>query len=415
MSTLIETYSLACGVPIDKPYMNECYFPTDVPLEKVILIHAFAGAIQDQNGKKTAVFPAKIYDYYQEVIDILKPILDPLGYKFYQIGSSGEPALNGIEYFCGRTTIHQCNFLVKRVALLIGNDSMWAHVRGAAEKPLVILYGSTSKPHFPYWRNSEKSFLIESHRAGNRPTYSSVENPKTINLIKPEEVVNNCLKALNIDRFVKRNSFYIGGDYLSPLIELVPKSVIHPSININAPVVVRMDYFFDEKNLSHNLSLRKLLIITNKEIDIKLLSSYKENIISLKVEIDNVSPDWIKAVKKIGIKLAFFSTEKDEKKLKKMRLDYYDACFFDRFTAPSKEDFLKACSTYLNKKLDENFDFGTLRFKTKKVILSDNKIYLSKAHWKTGKFSESTESNISNVIDDVDFWEDVSHYYIFTE
>lgn len=415
MSALIETYALACGVPIDEPYMNECYFPTDTPLEKVVLVHAFAGAIQDQNGKKTAAFPAKIYDYYQEVIDILKPILDPLGYKFYQIGGSGEPALNGTEYFCGKTTIPQCNFLVKRAALLIGNDSMWAHVRGAAEKPLVILYGSTSQPHFPYWRNIKKSFLIESHRCGNKPSYSSNENPKTINFITPEEVVSKSLKALDIDKSIKRNSFYIGTDYLSPLIELIPKSVIHPSLNINAPIVVRMDYFFDEANLIHNLSLRKLLIITNKEIDLKLLSSYKENIISLKIEIDNVSPQWINAVKKIGIKSIFFSTEKDEKKLKKMRLDYYDSCFFDRFTPASKEDFLKASSTYLNKKLDETLDFSNLKFKTKKVILSDGKIYLSKAHWKIGKSSESTENNVSNIIDHSDFWEDVSHYYIFAE
>jgi hypothetical protein len=415
MSTLVETYALSCGVPIDKPFMNEAFFPTDTPLDKIILVHAFAGASQDQNGKKIAAFPAKIYEYYQEVIDILKPFTDKLQYKFYQIGAAGEPSLVGVENLCGKTTMHQCNYLIKRAALLIGNDSMWAHIRGAEKKPLVILYGSTSKPHFPYWRNPENSYFIESHRGGNKPSYSSNENPKTINLITPEEVANSALKALKIEKSSCRKSVYIGPDYLSPIVEFVPNAILNPALNVNAPIIARMDYNFNEEVLEKNLSFRKMLIISNKEINPNILFKYKSQILSLRIEIDNVSQDWIKQVKKTAIKTDFFSTEKDEAKLKKLRLEYYDSAFFTIFTPPSKEDFKKIAAIYLNKPLDNGFNFDNLKFRSKKILISDGKIFLSKAHWKKNISADSSENNISNVIDDPDFWEDLAHYYFFTE
>jgi hypothetical protein len=415
MSTLVETYALSCGVPIDKPYMNEAFFPTDTPVDKIILIHAFAGATQDNNGKKTPAFPAKIYDYYQEVVDLLKPIVEKFNYKFYQIGGAGEPVLSGVESLCGKTSMHQCNYLVKRAALLIGNDSMWAHVRGSYKKSLVILYGSTSKPHFPYWRDENNSYLIESHRSGNKPSYSSNEPIKTINLIPPEQVVNDVLKSLNIQKTVSRKSYYIGSEYLSPIIEFVPNTILNPSLNINSPTIMRMDYEFNQEFFEKNIALRKFLVITSNEIDPKILYKYKSQIISLRVEIDKVSVDWIRKLKRTGIKADFFSTEKDASKLSKLRLEYYDACFFNTFVPPSKEDFKKACVAYLNKDLDKDFNFGTLKFRTKKPIISNGKIFLSKSHLKRGIATETSEANISNIIDEPDFWEDLAHYYFFTE
>jgi hypothetical protein len=413
--TLAETYALSCGVKLDKPEIVDTFFPLDLPLDKVILIHAFAGGVVENNGVRSATFPAKIYDYFGEVVELLLPIVEPLGYKFYQIGGAGEQALAGVEYMCGRLTVHQSSYLVKNASLLLGNDSIWAHVRGASMKPVVIAYGSTSKPHFPHWRDDGKSFLIESHRNGRQPSYASSESPKTIDLIPPEELANACLKGLGIDKTISRKSLYIGPDYLHQVIELVPDVVVHPKMNITSPVVARMDYLFNEECLFANLQFRKMTIITDREIDIEKIKAFKPNIIGFRVEVDKVSAAWIGELKKTGIKAEFFSAEKDERKLNKLRLELFNSCFFDTFVPSTKEDFLKYAKEYLNKDLDPSTDVTKILFKTNKAILSNGKIFLSKPHWQQGRHTASSAHNIGEVIDDPAFWEDCGTMYFFTE
>ena len=135
MSTLLETYALQCGVKIDKPWINTSFYPLPESMDKVILIHAFAGEIIE--GRATA--PGKIYDHFNEVVELLSPIFNKYGYKMYQIGAGGEPTLKGVESLCGKTTFAQMTYLVKKCALLIANDSVWQHVRGSEDKPMVVV------------------------------------------------------------------------------------------------------------------------------------------------------------------------------------------------------------------------------------------------------------------------------------
>lgn len=415
--TLAETYALAAGVPLDKPWILSTFFPLDHPIEKTVLFHAFAGATVNQNGQISATFPAKIYDHFNEVVALLRPILEPLGYKFYQIGAPNEPMLNGVESLVGKTTIHQCSYLVKNCALLIGNDSMWSHIRGAEYKSQVQIFGSTSAPHFPQWHSRDKAFFIESHRCGKRPSYASHEIPKTINFIPPEEIANRALEALDVKTRVKVKSLSFGDVYHSSVVEMIPNCIIGPQIQIPGSLIVRMDYAKDAKEaesiLLSNLQIRKCLIVTDKELSLNLLAQAKPQISSIRVEVDKVSPEWVKNIKKLGISIAFFSGEKDPDKLAKLRLDYYDACLFDIFYPPVKEDFEKSAAIYLNKPLDSGLKVDTLMFATNKFLLSDGKVYLSKAHWLAGKDVPTTDQNHGQVIDSPDFWEDVAHFYIY--
>ena len=417
--TLAETYALATGVPLDKPEMVSAFFPLDTTMDKVILIHAFAGATVNQNGQIHASFPAKIYDRFNEVIDLLRPIVEPLGYKFFQIGGPGEPGLRNIESLVGKTNMHQCAYLVKNCALLIGNDSMWAHVRGAEKKPQTHLYSATASPHFPYWHHPDKAFFIESHRAGKKPSFAAVEHPKTINWITPEEVANAALRALDLPPTVTRKSLFFGDSYNVAAVELVPNCIVGPHVQIPGPLVVRMDYVDDVKSaeqiLLSNLQIRPCLIITDKELDLNLLKQAKPRIAGLRVEIDKVTPEWVKQVKKLGIQTAFFCSEQDESKLAALRLAFYESCLFDHFQPPKKEDFVKGVSTYLNKPLDTLTIPDTLLFQTNKFLLSEGKVYLSKAHWKAGINTPTTEKNNGQVIDTEDFWSEVSHSYIYHE
>lgn len=415
MSTLAETYALQIGVLLDKPSTNEAFYPLDHPIEKAILVHSFGGKIVDTPQGKQIAFPSKVYDYYQEVIAIIKPILEPLGYRFYQIGAPNEPLVPGLEHLVGRTTIPQCAYLVKRCALLIGNDSQWAHMRGAFGGALVVAYGGTSKPHHPYWQDRDKTVLIESHRFGGKPSYQSMENPKTINLIAPEQIANAALSLLGQSP-VTRQSLSIGLAYNQPVIELIPDVVMDPRIQTPVAPIIRMDLHFSEENLAKNLQLRKCSIIVDREINIGILAQFRTNIESIRLEIDKLSQDWIRKVRRLGIKCAIMAVEKDDAKVQQMRLDYYDVLQptgFDRFVPPTLGDWKKETEKYTQKPLDPAIKIDSLSFKTNKFILSNGKVYLSQAHWKAGVAAASTNDNTGTVIDNNDFWAEAAHVYIF--
>lgn len=431
MSHLAEVYALACGIPISKPEIADLFFPLDTPMDRVILIHSFAGGIKEEGGARQATAPAKIYDHFVEVIELLRPMVEPAGYRFYQIGGPNEPVLPGIESLVGKTTLHQCAYLVKNAALLIGNDSQWAHVRGAAGKPLVAVYGSTSKPHFPYWNDPAKTILIESHRRGGKPSYASHEAPKTINWITPEQIANAALSLLGTSPAqlrnvitsspadyaplsVSRRSLYIGEAYNQTFFELVPNVVVNPSLAPGAPFLIRMDYLHDEEKLAANLQLRKCGIVADQEIKLDLLTKAKANVAQLRLDVTKLSLGWIKAVKRLGIPTQFFSNELDPEKLAALRLALHGVCYFDQIVPLTKDAFLKGAAAYLNKELDKDFKWDTLRFKTHHYLLSDDKVYLSKAHWQAGRNTSNTVQNSDLIIDSVDFWTETPHHYFYT-
>lgn len=414
MSDLASTYALQIGVPLSKPTIQKAFFPLDHPLDKVVLLHGFGGAImQDQGGRLVPSFPAKVYDHFSEVVALIKPALDAAGYKIFQIGAPGEPLIKGCQHIVGQTTMHQCAYLVENAALLIGNDSMWAHQRGAFGGSLVAVYGPTSSwVHGPHWKHEEKTILIDSHRFGKKPSYQSQESPKTINTIPPEQVANGALKLLGLPQ-VSRESIFVGAAYNQSIVELVPDSVVAPQIQIPGQLIVRMDYVHNEKILAQNLQLRPCNIIINREVDLSILGQLRQNVAAIRLEVDHISPSWIKELKKLGIKTMFSCVERNPEKVAAMRLEYFDACFFDQFVPPTLEDFKRDTVKYLNKPLDESLKLDTLFFKSNKFLLSDSKVFLSKAHWKAGKNTPTTSQNIGQVIDDPVFWEESAHFYFF--
>ncbi len=424
--TLAETYALASAVPLDRPTMPETFYPTEHPIEKTILIHAFAGGWMEQNGQKVPAFPAKAYDHYDEVISLLRSIVEPAGYRFLQIGGPGEPPVRGVESMVGKTTLYQCAYLVRRCALLIGNDSMWSHVRGANNGALIVPFGPTSAPHHPYWHDPAKTSLIESHRGGGKPSYASHEGPKTINWIPPEEIADAAMWHLAIPGGSKRHSLFIGDLYNQSLIEMVPNVVVDPRLPLSGPLIVRMDYAAADGasqteaigKLVRNLQLRKCVLFLNREVDPNLLGQFKPQIHSMRVEVDQMSADWIRAVKRFGIPTGFVSVEKDPAKLADLRLRLYDVMHpggIDHHVEPTKDDFLSGAKRYLNKELDTALKVDSLSFKTRRLLLSDDKVYLSKAHWLAGKATPTPDQNSGTVIDSPDFWAGLHHQYIYTE
>ena len=75
---LIESYSLQAGAKIDKPFILQKFFPLAV--QKYIVLQPFSK-------------PSKSYDLWNDVTDILKPILSQNGIEIVQIGAKGEPVM----------------------------------------------------------------------------------------------------------------------------------------------------------------------------------------------------------------------------------------------------------------------------------------------------------------------------------
>lgn len=397
---LLELYSLATGLKIGRQSLAESFYP--LPVEKYLTLQASSG------------MAAKNYSHYGEVVNLLLPKLKELGISIVQLGGAEDQPVQGCIHLQGKTTLHQSNHILRNSKLHIGNDSWMSHRAGALKIPLVVCYGPTTVAnHAPFEYDTARTILIESHRFGRKASYQAQEAPRTIDLIKPEEVANAALKLLGLPQ-TTQESIFIGAAYQQPIIELVPDSVVAPNVQIPGNLIVRMDYAHNEKILAQNLSLRPCNVIASREIDLAILGQLRQNIAAMRLEIDKVSPGWIKEFKKLGIKTMYSCSERDPAKVATMRLEYFDACFFDQFQPPTVEDFKKDAEKYLNKQLDSALKLDTLSFKSNKFLLSDNKVFLSKAHWKSGKNTPTTSHNTGQVIDDEEgFWSESAHFYLF--
>lgn len=423
---LLELYALATGLRIGQQYLFESFYP--LPFERYVTLQAGSG------------MAAKNYPHYDEVLKLILPALTAAGVQVVQLGGKEDPALPGCYHTQGQTTLHQSNYLLRRALCHIGNDSWLSHRGGEMGVPLIIGFGPTSVAnHSPYRFNAAKSTFIESHRFGRRPSFQSQEHPSTIALIPPEQIANAVLSTLgpsmaqmrnvitsDISQYetlkVTRQSLYFGDSYHTPAIELVPNAVVNPQIAIPGHLILRMDYVdakdtaavtASENALIGNLQLRKCLIITDRELNLNHLTQLKPNIAGLRIEVDRVSTEWIKAVKRLGVQTAFFSSERDPEKLAARRLELYDACLFDHYTPTTREDFVKGAGVYLNRPLDYATVAERLRFSTQKFLLSENKVYLSEAHWRAGQSTPGTDQNTGAIIDSPAFWSDIAHFALF--
>lgn len=412
MSKLLSTYARSTGLQIGNVSLQEHFYPH--PFERYITLQAGS----NQN--------AKCYDYFQEVIALLKPILDANKIAILQLGGKEDPALQGCQDLRGRTTLLQSYYLVKRGLCHVGNDSWLMHAAGWSFRPLVGLYGSTSVAnHGPYWSDPAKSVLIESHRCGGVPTYSQQEAPKTINFIPPEQVVNAIFRLLGIQEVLPFATRYIGPVYSSTVFEVLPNKPLNPSFFPGMPVTIRLDYHFDEKGLIGTLQTgRKVHVITNRPIDLNLLQQVRGGILTYTHELGapgqpETAVGYTDAIKALFPQHNFFTRLTDEAAVAALRFTYFDHVNVIQQREPTKADYLESALFYLNRKdtpearLDIEAELGHTRFKSNKYILSNDAVYLSYAHLAANQSITDLSQNAALVIDDPVFWRDLQHFAFF--
>lgn len=385
MSHLVEEYAKNLGVKIGKPIFPTHYIP--VIDDKYITVHV--------DNK----IDSKFYEFFPEVIELLKNLLSPLGYKIYQIGGGEDPQLPFVDKSFLGFSRKQTSYIVKNSSLHLGIDSFPIHQASVFDIPIVVLYSHIYPNHaYPYWSTPSKVRILEADRNGRKPSYSYHEKPKSINTIKPEDIVKNVCELLKIPYTKSINTKFIGDSYSEAVVEIIPNFYGFADELKNRLINIRMDYFHNENNLFAWCSNYACHIISAKPISAPLLSNCKNNIKKITFQVENTtdfSIEYLESVKNLGLDIS--CSTKNKEQVSKIRNHYFD--FKIELDEPVDQN-----------KISELSQVSNLKFLTKKDIFSNGKRYASKAH---ADLDKVFVDRASDVIYDESFWTDLDHYFIY--
>lgn len=377
---LIETHANSVGVKLPdkpmKPYRN--FFP--IPEGDYVVIESS----QDLMSLN--------YDYFNEVIIPLKNN----GFKVAQIGAANSSLLNGVEDFRGKLNFSQTCYLIEHSKLLISGDTVNSYSANYLSVPTITLYGPTiANVNKPFYIHS-KSVFIESDRKGNKASLNLQEQPKTINLIKPELIVQFALDILNIKPKETFTTLFIGGGYPNYIFEVIPQSGVNLTISKEAFLNIRLDRNFDEQGAAQILSKYKASLVTNKRLNPGLFSF--QNLTKVIYQVNSLEEfdiDFIRFLEGRGADYQVLT--ENEQIINDLKLNLFD------FRAPILKLKVAPIEKLINK-----------QFKTTRVLLANEKTYVSYWHFLNNEpqKEKSLESLVPNTLD-MTFWENQDSIYVY--
>lgn len=385
---LLERAALDTGLKITKSTITEHFFP--LPFSDYVVLQA------------DARFESRKYEYWVEVLTLIGPILGAKGIQIVTVGAPGELILNGTHSLVGKTTINQLAYVIKHSKLVFGPDSLSLHLAGVYDVPLVGLYPNMyHEQSQPYFGNKDKQVFLEPDRKGAKPTYSAIEQPKTINNIKPEVIAESVLKLLDISHEEFPKSLFFGQYYTRKIIENVPDQVIGlEGLGVDN-IIVRMDFLHNEDNLAEQLKISKCSIITKRPINPELIKTFKTQIVEVVYEIDEeYSLEFVDCLQKAGLNYVLFTYKNDEW-LNPIKLDFFDYRMVNSKSRMDKSSIPELKEVPVNEIL----------FKSNKLTLSKGKIYLSKAHWLSDQPTPNFQTTTGRAIDSSEFWGESESLY----
>ena len=383
---LIEHYALSCGAKISKPITPTSYIP--VPFVDYIVV------------SREAEVESKKYDHYQDVLDHISPILEERGIKVIQTGKQGDRPLKGAAHYLGITKKHE-NYLIQNALLVLSNDFYSSHAASAFNKKLVTLFGPLYKDiSKPFWGSSADQTLIESHRNGEKPSFSGEEKGyKRINLIHPETIASSVLDLLDIPHPLgSLETLYVGQYYTTPAIEIIPDFDPPPSLYQGAALNLRLDLHFDPEIMSKWAFNRKLNIVTDRKIERKYLDIIRPHVAQVMIKVSaETDLNTVKETQEGGYQTYLFTEDKENISDIRLKLIDWDVNLNETKTKKDLDKSEEICDNTC--------------FKSSKTMTSKNKHYSSSASWKAGVEKHEDE----RIIDSPEFWEELDYFRIYNK
>lgn len=348
---LQELYALSAGQKIDKIHTVEKFYP-GLP-ENFIVIQPYSK-------------PSKNYSFFDEVLDLIYPILQKNGISIIQVGGKDEKPLKYCQCTQGTTSWGQLQYIISKSKLVLCTDSVSAHLAGHYDVPLVDLISNNfSQCVAPYFGTKSKQIILEPDRTKKNPSFALDEGlTKQIDEIKPEEIAKSVLKLLNLEFNYEYNTVDIGKFYNNKVLESAATDVVDIK-KLNAQnLVIRLDWNFNLVVLQNQLSLNPCQIVTDKEIPIQTLERYRKNIHGVIYSIDeHHNPDFIRQLIRLKIPYQLISELNDDK-LNMVKLQYMDFSVINKLnkTRPEKLKDIKIEDLY---------------YKSAKIILGHGKFFAS--------------------------------------
>ena len=390
---VLESYALQNDLKIDKAVVYEKYFP--LAIDKFITI--------DTSNLGT---PALTYDHWQLVVDLIHPKLEEQGIKIVQLGNKDCVPLRQCYMALGQCNFNQKAYVLKKSIVHACPNNESSHLASIYNKKSVVLFPHNcyTSQFLPYWTDRNRLEVLQASR-NNKPSFNPSENPKSINLIKPEKVAQKILNLVGIHTFIPDyETVRIGSSFNRPRIESVLTHLLDAKKLGVSSLVIRMDLNFNEEALEKQLESCECSIITNRPLSDKLVDKYHKRIAELVYYIeDDNSPAFIKKVKEKSIQYLLRS-RKEEKQTNDFKLDYLDYGLVHQIPSRSRVDF------------EELKKRKKLYYKSAHFVIHDNKFYPSTAAFlRLEQGSHSMEHEPYPIIDDPLFWEEEEHFHFFVK
>jgi len=384
---LTEKMALDCGVKISQPYLDRYFLP--IRNDNYIIIDT---RCKNANGE---------YDYFNDVLDLIKPYLKEVNIDIFQIATDKNAKLACDKCFI---TINkkQENYLISKARLLISNENYSLHIASVFNTKSIGLYSLFNPINTrPVW-NTNSQIILESDRDGNLPSYGRLnESPKTINFISPYVIAKNILDSLGISNDLKRFELvHLGKSFNQKIVEIVPDFVSDANFMKDRSINLRLDYI---KNLNSSVfnywvSNRKVNIITDKDININMVAPYRNNILLVTIMLsENISEKFLKHCKSIGLKLKIFCDDKN--KLEEYRFKFLNWDVHQDFE--NEGALVKLTNLSKNSK-----------FISSKILISKGKQFSCKANYFANKHLDNSEES---VILSKEFEQEIEFFKIYNE
>lgn len=383
---LVENYALAAGARIGVPVVEDAYFP--IGFDRYITLHGGSG------------MPAKNYDYFKDVVEILIPHLLERNIHIVQIGGKEEKRVPNTFDLRGETNIKQCCYVIKKAMLHLGNDSFSTHVASAFNVPLVSLYGVTYPSCCgPFWGDKDHQRILAPDFSEKKPSFSMTEKTKRVNSIFPDTVADSVLGLLQIENPEgKVEQVHLGSSYHLTIIDVAPD--FNPPedfpVSNNSSINLRTDYTDDESFIDSWIKEYKTVLHMNRPLSIDLIKRNKNNIRQIYIYLSGeFSQDYIKKIKELTIPMQISYDKEDT--LAEIRLKFFGTNIYHDPQETNK------CLDNSSKICDTSY------FKSSLNLFSKNKCYPSKASLDLGKESQDRQ----RVIDSPNFYREAEFFKIY--